>query len=423
MEQAIQNENAERRRKYYILSVIITIIVIYAAVPAYGIVRDISTGQHVFILSSDLPGAQMKRPVLGFFNRIYGLFSPRQKVPVPVERRVDLAGRVVYTDYTPYPGGIVELRGGPRQTRTDNEGCFLFTEVEGGAHILSVLDGAGKSLAECKVAINWTQGTGDLTLTRLPDGTYVFQVPMQVKVLEFTVFLHRGADGKVASIESIVLGFVPGDAGRPGDQTSSVHPGGAEKPAKPGGPTVHPGAPTVPPEQGGGGSEDSGSGSGGGGGSGNGGNASPPFDFDVLDTATRTPYGTSGAIKVNIFGSHKRLAPGMSGTYLFTVDNTGNRYPSLYDIEFAVKDKLPDPLKIPLLYRLKADGVYVAGNESVWCPAPELYQKSVVAGGRDVEYALDWHWPEGANDNDFAAYAGDPAYSYSLTVRVTAQAQ
>jgi hypothetical protein len=114
----------------------------------------------------------------------------------------------------------------------------------------------------------------------------------------------------------------------------------------------------------------------------------------------------------------------MSGTYQFTVDNTGNRYPSLYDLEFAARDTLPDPLKIPMRFRLKADGVYVAGNETTWCAPSGLYQDdAVVAGGRDVEYTLEWHWQEGPNDNDFAAYACNPDYSYTMTIKVTAQTQ
>ena len=130
MEQLGQKENAERRRRYFILSVIITIIAIYAAVPTYGIIRDISTGRHVFVLNSDLPGAQTNRPVLGFINRIYGLFSPQQEVPVPVGRLIDLVGRVVYTDYTPYPGGIIELHSDQRYTRTTARAilCLLMSK-------------------------------------------------------------------------------------------------------------------------------------------------------------------------------------------------------------------------------------------------------------------------------------------------------
>ncbi|NLW38010.1 MAG: hypothetical protein GXY90_05475 [Peptococcaceae bacterium] len=423
MEQLGPKESAEGRRRYFILSVIITIIAIYAAVPTYGIIRDINTGQHVFILSSNLPGAQMNRPVLGFINRIYGLFSPQQKIPVPVGRRIDLVGRVVYTDYTPYSGGIIELRSYPRYTRTDSEGYFMFIDVEEGVHTVSVLDGAGNVLAECEVDIQWMPADGDLVLVRLADGTYVFQVPVQVNTLVITVFLHRGADGKVTSIDRIVLGSVTGSTIRPGSPTYPAHPAYPANPVNPGNP-AYPGAPPVdpctPPENGGG--EGGGPGKGGGG-SGNGSNNPPPFNFDVLDTATRTSYGTGSTAKVNIFGSSKRIAPGMSGTYQFTVDNTGNRYPSLYDLEFIARDTLPDPLEIPMRFRLKADGVYVAGNETTWCALSELYQDdAVVAGGRDVEYTLEWHWQEGPNDNDFAAYAGNPDYSYTLMIKVTAQA-
>jgi len=260
-----------------------------------------------------------------------------------------------------------------------------------------------------------------LVLVRLADGTYVFQVPVQVKTLEITIFLHRGAEGKVTSIDNIVLGSVPGNTGQPGSPTNPAHPA---NPVNPGNPS-YPGSPPVglgtPPENSG---IDGGSPGNGGGGKGNGGNNPPPFDFDVLDTATRTSYGTGSTAKVNIFGSSKRIAPGMSGTYQFTVDNTGNRYPSLYDLEFIARDTLPDPLKIPMRFRLKADGVYVAGNETTWCEPSGLYQDdAVVAGGRDVEYTLEWHWQEGPNDNDFAAYACNPDYSYTMTIKVTAQTQ
>ncbi|MDR9787023.1 MAG: hypothetical protein RJR37_07230 [Peptococcaceae bacterium MAG4] len=40
-----------------------------------------------------------------------------------------------------------------------------------------------------------------------------------------------------------------------------------------------------------------------------------------------------------------------------------------------------------------------------------------------MEYTLEWHWQEGPNDNDFAAYACNPDYSYTMTIKVTAQTQ
>jgi len=411
VEQSIQNENAEKRRKSFILSIIITIIVIYAAVPTYGIIRDISTGEHVFVLSSNLPDVSMERPVLGFINKIYKFFSPQQEVSVPVRQRIDLKGRVVYTDQTPYPNGLIELRSDPRYTRTDSQGYFMFIDVGEGAHTISVLDETGNVLAKCAVDIDRTTEVEDAELVRLSDGTFVFQVSVDVKVLEITVFLQKEDDGKITGIDRIVLGAAPEGTAQQTNPTNPVNPANPANPTNPtnpinpASPPVYPDTPHVPT------------------GGGNSGVTPSPFDFDVLDTKTATSYGTAGAASVNIFGAGKLIAPGMSGKYRFTVDNTGNKYSTFFDVTFTATDTLPDANKIPMRFRLKADGVYVAGNETTWCSLPQLHQDTVLSGGRDVEYTLEWNWPEGVNDNDFAAYAGNPDYSYGITIKVTAQAQ
>lgn len=395
--EAIHSENAEKRRKNFILAVIITIIVIYAAVPTYGIIRDISMGEHVFVLSSNLPGVQMNRPVLGFIEKLHSFFHPQQEVLVPVERRIDLKGRVVYTDKTPYPDGLIELRSEPRYTRTDKDGYFMFIDVGEGDHNINVLDDAGNVLASCAVVIDRTSDLEDAEIIRLSDGTYVFQVAVHVKVLEITIYLHRGGDGKATGIDHIVLGLAPEVTTQPSNPTDPTNP------VNP----VDPSNPDLPPEQPGG---DSAGGGGGG-----------VFDFDVLDTATTTSYGTAGAVSVNIFGADKRIAPGMSGIYKFTVDNTRNKHATLYDVTFTASDTLPDARKIPLHYRLKAEGVYVAGDEAKWCTPEELYQEDKSAQGlKDVEYTLEWEWPDGDNDNNYAAYAGQ---AYSLMIKVTAQVE
>lgn len=407
VEEAIHSENAERRRKNFILAIIITIIVIYAAVPAYGIIRDVSTGEHVFVLSSNLPGVQMNRPVLGFIDKLHSFFHPQQEVLVPVEQRIDLKGRVIYTDKTPYAGGLIELRSETRYTRTDRDGYFMFIDVGVGDHNINVLDEAGNVLASCAVEINRTTEVENTELILLSDGAIVFQVAVHVKVLEITVYLHRGGDGKATGIDHIVLGLAPEVTTQPSNPTDPTNPTNPVAPANP--PNSEP--PLVTP-----GGDDGNSGGGGGVGGG-------AFDFDVLDTATTTSYGTAGAVSVNIFGADKRIAPGMSGSYKFTVDNTANRYATLYAVAFAATDTLPDAHKIPMRFRLKADGVYVAGNETTWCTPEELHQDTDVAGGRNVKYMLDWHWQDGPNDNAFAAFGGNPAYSYGLIIKVTAQAE
>jgi len=222
MGQAIQKEDEERRRKSFILYIIITIIVIYAAVPTYGIIRDISTGEKVFVLNSNLPDVDLKRPVVGFVGKVYHFFFPQQEVSVPVLRRIDLKGRVVYTDKTPYPNGIIELRSDPRYTRTDSQGYFMFIDVDEGAHTISVLDEAGKVLAKCAVDIKRTIEVKDAVLVRLPDGTYVFQVAVDIKVLEITLFLQKGDDGKITGIDGIVLEVAPEGTPQPTNPTNQI---------------------------------------------------------------------------------------------------------------------------------------------------------------------------------------------------------
>lgn len=413
MEQFLQKENAERRRKNFILTIIITIIVVYAAVPTYGIIRDVSAGEHVFVLTSDLPGVEIKRPVLGLFGKAYRFFFPQEEVNVPILHRIDLKGRVIYTDQTPYANGLIELRSEPRYTRTDNEGYFVFTDVDEGGHIISVLDDNGNVLARCTIKIDRVFEIEGAELIRLSDGTLVFQVAVHVKVLEITIYFNKGDDGRVTGIDRVELGVAPGGTPQPGEPVNPDDqnpPGPPTTPGYPVNPPVKP-EPPVPP-------------GGGGGGDGGGSEGPSTFDFDVLDTATATSYGTAGRpARVNIFGDNKRIAPGMMGSYRFTVDNTRNKYSSLYDVTFTAVDTLPDTHKIPMRYRLKKEGVYVAGDETTWCETvDELYQDTAVAGLGKVEYTLEWYWPEGDNDNSYAQLGGNSAYSYKLLITVTARA-
>lgn len=390
------------------LYLLITVIIVYVAVPTYGMIRDmVGQGEAVFVLDSSLPDVQMNRPGRGIIEKIYDFLFPAKEVPVPVMQRIDLMGRVVYTDKSPYINGIIELKSEPRYTRTNTEGYFLFVDVEEGDHNLSVLDEAQNVLARCDVYIERDIEIKDTELTHLPDGTLLFKVAVDVKVLEVTLFLRHDDGGNVAGIERVEVGLVPPGTAAPLPPEPEIPPG---PPVKPGEPPVSP----VPPEE-----EEKPPGGGGG--------PPPPqpdkFSFDVFDTDTTVHYGRESAVNVNIFGTKKRIAPGMQGSYHFTVDNRANKYPSQYYVAFSDIDTLPAANKIPMLYRLKADGVFVAGDNNTWCTLPELTQDAIVAKGKQVKYTLDWYWPEGENDNEFARYAGNPDYSYSLIIKVTAQKQ
>lgn len=383
-----------------LLYLLITLLIIYIAVPTYGIIRDaVGPGEAVFMLNSPLPEARLHRPGHGILEKIHAFLFPSREVPVPVLQRIDLKGRVIYTDTSPFVNGLISMESEPRYTRTDADGYFFFLDVEEGPHTISVLDEAGNVLAKCEILIERAPDlenmpeVKDVELIRLPDGTFVFQVAVDVKVLEITLFLKRDADGNLPGPDRIELGLV---------QTGIVEP-------------PQPGiSPFPPPEPGA---------PGGGGDSGLGPPTDRRFNFDVFDTVTEVPYGQTGAVSVNIFGAKKRIAPGMKGSYHFTVDNGGNEDSSCYDVTFTAVDTLPYTHKIPMRYRLQADGVYVAGGATAWCMPAELYQEAVLAGKKHVKYILDWYWPEGERDNEFARFAGNPGFSYSLNIRVTAQKQ
>ncbi len=399
----MQKEHYLHKTKNMLLYLFLTLLIVYIALPTYGTIRDaMGPGEAVFILQSPLPEASLNRPGHGLLDRIHAFLFPAQEVPVPVLQRIDLKGRVVYTDTTPYSDGLIKMASAPLYTRTDAEGYFIFLDVEEGPHIISVLNEAGNVLAECAILIERNYDlenaleTKDVELIRLPDGTFVFQVAVDVQVLEITLFLKSDADGNPLGLGRIDLGLV---------QTGQVEPSQPGMPPFPPPEPETPDGPGAPAPGGGGGSL----------------MPSSSFDFAVFDT--ETPYGQAGVVSVNIFGSQKRIAPGMQGRYRFTVDNGMNRDPSRYEITFTAVDTLPATHKIPMRYRLQADGVYVAGSAAAWCTPRELYQEAVAAGNRHVRYTLDWYWPEGERDHEFARFAGDPGFSYSLIIRVTAQKQ
>lgn len=277
------------KRKNFMLFLIITMIIVYIAVPTYGLIRDIvGPGEAVFVLNSPLPDAQMNRPERGLIERIHDFLFPPKDVPVPILQRIDLKGRVIYSDKTPFAHGLIELRSEPRYTRTDAEGYFIFMDVEVGAHTVSVLDENGHVLASCFIEIERTMEIKDAELVRLPDGTLVFQVAVDIKVLEITLTLKKDADGKVTGIEKVDLGIVTDEPEEP------LPP--EEPPIEPEEPPVIPEDPKDDPDP----------------------NPPPPspdgFDFDVFDTATTVRYGSESAVKVNIFGAKKLIAPGMRGS-------------------------------------------------------------------------------------------------------------
>jgi len=428
----------KNRFKVFVLFVLITTIVVYISIPLYGVIRDSTNeGEVVFVLNSPLPDPGKAKAGNGVIAKIHRLLFPANEAAVSVGKRIDIKGRIIYSDQTPYANGLIELRSEPRYSRTDDNGYFIFTDVEEGTHSISVLDEEGNTLVTSSIYIERDAQMKHVELVHLPDNTLVFRVAINIALLELTMTLSHDDLHRSFILEKVELGFANSGAGslQPKEETEAsvpsvetpepsitpeptVTPG---EPAKPSATPKEPAKPTAaipesskPPDQ-----TPASSAA-----------PTPPpppvsnrFNLGVTDTADGVQYGSEGAVNVNIFGTKKRIAPGMKGSYAFTVDNRNSDYPARYDITFTPVDTLPSAYKIPIVYRLRKDEVYVAGGKDIWRTPIELHQNAVLDRGKYAKYTLDWYWPESEQDNDYAQFGGDPHYSYSLVIKVAASSQ
>lgn len=376
--------------------IFIAVLVFFAAVPIYGIIRDAGRGEAVFVLDSPLSVSEPPGGVLGaFIDRMDWIFNPVPEINVPVVQRFDLEGRVAYTSGAPFANGSILLESTPRYTTTNPEGYFTFLDVEEGRHTISVLESGGTVLARRSVLIERAEGLEETSISRLDDGSFLIRLSVNIPLLQITILLEEGEDGMVSGVEDIFVGTFPDSSDQPdpspptegetspedGEGDSDSGDNGDDEDI-PGG-----GSPTDP---------------------------SPVTGMDVYDT--RVSYGTDGVASVNIFGDEKLIAPGMKGSYKFTVDNGKNSFTVGYNVVFTVSDSLPEENKIPMRYRLSANGSFVAGGRDKWVSLDALYHAASLQAGNSTTYTLDWYWTESDLDNDYAAFAG---YPYSLKITVT----
>jgi hypothetical protein len=391
-----------------ILLIMVTMLIVYIAVPIYGVIQDTKEDGTVFVIEGS--GAEAGKDLL---DKIIDFAFQTNEVKVQTSFVLDVQGVVITSDKTPYANGIVELRSKPRYTRTDKDGFFIFRSVEAGAHKINVLDEAGNILATCNVDLA-VRKTDELVTTSFSDNTYRINVAVNVQVLEIKITLKTDEEGDVegiSSLEVVNVETAPLDEAEdaepvPPDTDDSQQPedGSDESDDLP-----------LPPNNGG-------SGSPGGGGGGGGGTIPPsnPFQFKVYDNSNSS-YGSTAAAKVNIFGEDKHISPGMKGSYKFTVDNTRNNYSSQYKINFTHSDNLPAEKKLPIVFRLKKGDAYVEGDEDTWRKINQLHQNTSIAENQKTAYSLEWYWPESEDDDDFSKLDRVTDYSYTLRIEVEAK--
>ena len=73
-----------------------------------------------------------------------------------------------------------------------------------------------------------------------------------------------------------------------------------------------------------------------------------------------------------------------------------------------------------MLYRLKREGSYVVGSDSVWVSADELIttMKTLQMDSTDT-YTLDWKWPYESDRDSLDTQIGESMVSeYSLEIKI-----
>ena len=111
------------------------------------------------------------------------------------------------------------------------------------------------------------------------------------------------------------------------------------------------------------------------------------------------------------FNYTNKIAPGVSNTYNFKVNNT-----SKVDIKYYIEMYEQTEYNINLKYRLRRNGSYVIGSEDNWVSANELKTefKNLKASNYD-SFELDWKWfDDDVNDTNIGE---NMTSEYKLNIR------
>lgn len=113
------------------------------------------------------------------------------------------------------------------------------------------------------------------------------------------------------------------------------------------------------------------------------------------------------------FKDESIIAPGISGKYSFTVENTRSKT-CIYDMSFTEENIY----NINMLYKLKLNGKYINGDENNWVKYSELSKTNLTIESQKTDvYTIEWKWQD--NDNDTEIGETDGAY-YKMHIKVVA---
>lgn len=127
---------------------------------------------------------------------------------------------------------------------------------------------------------------------------------------------------------------------------------------------------------------------------------------------------------LNIFANPRHrnkqtIDPFSQGVYHFSVGNSG-RKPLQYVMQIVCQNKD----RIPLEFRLKKRGVYIAGTPTSWVSSLQMDSVLQRLSGRQSDrYMLEWRWASFSDHSDTALgmEAVSRQVAYILTISITAQ--
>ena len=97
-----------------------------------------------------------------------------------------------------------------------------------------------------------------------------------------------------------------------------------------------------------------------------------------------------------------KIAPDVQGTYTYTVENERDENMK-YNMEYTDVN----PYNINMVYKLKVNGKYVAGNDETWVKVNDLNQNSIKIKAKTTDvYTLDWKWEGSENDTEIGKTDG-----------------
>lgn len=118
--------------------------------------------------------------------------------------------------------------------------------------------------------------------------------------------------------------------------------------------------------------------------------------------------------KNSYFEDKSIIAPGVQGSYSFTVENESESK-FIYNILFTEEN----PYEINMVFKLKLNEEYILGNEQTWIKASELNRSNILLGAKANDiYTVEWKWQDNYNDTEIGKTEG--AY-YKMYIKVNAE--